>query len=273
MGIFSLSNSTTSNTAILNANNHTSFSQYDASSLPLVVKDGSSTYNGKSNAFSHMDPEFFKKVLGAPEHGEALLSFLNGLFKEHSVYEGNVFPNGKSKAPMQLISAELATVEHHILPQGDKLSPIDMRALMNDGTQVNIQLLMINDNDELNYLKYYYSDIIESYYRLPNYDDNNLPYSVQLIISNVVVYPGDDLLVSPFAIMKVGSNVMLDDLIVKYYMELPKLNAANLDNLSKTEAFALYFKSNSYNTPWDVLGAVDPSFNKLRETEEKLVRK
>lgn len=46
MGIFSLSNSTTSNTAILNANNHTSFSQYDASSLPLVVKDGSSTYNG-----------------------------------------------------------------------------------------------------------------------------------------------------------------------------------------------------------------------------------
>ena len=58
-----------------------------------------------------------------------------------------------------------------------------------------------------------------------------------------------------------------------YYLELPKLNAANLDNLSKTEAFALYFKSNSYNTPWDVLGAVDPSFNKLRETEEKLVRK
>lgn len=163
-----------------------------------------------SEKFTLMSPKVdfvFKKIFGNPEMPEVLISFLNAVLNN----------NNSNKIKSVIIQNPIIDKD----AIDDKYSILDVRAVADDDTIIDIEIQVADKNDMVKRTVYYLSKLIEE--QIFEGDDyTKLIKSVTINIVDFIVVQNDKVHNS-FMFKETETNELLTDVAQIHFLEMPKL--------------------------------------------------
>ena len=139
---------------------------------------------------------------------------------------------------------------------------------MDDGTKVNIEVQVQNEEGLFNRFDYYSAGVMRMELKQGDSYADIMPL-IHIIITSANLFKNRDEFVTRTLRMVPGTNIMEGDAVVRYYLELSKLKLSDYRQLRRSEAWALYLSCIDENAPWKELEAVDSVFKDVRNIEER----
>lgn len=187
----------------------------------------------------------FQRIFGKEENKDILLSFLNAILKP---------PQEKRLADIEIIKTNLD--KERI---GEKNAILDVCAKTVDGTQIDIEIQLVNKYNMEKRTLYYWSRLYCS--QLPSGEDyKKLKKTITINILDFE-YINIDYFHSVFHISEDRTNYLLTDVFEIHFIELPKLYKENADIEDPLVNWMLFLKGASEDM-LEVLAMKEPAIKK-----------
>ncbi|EGK12292.1 Rpn family recombination-promoting nuclease/putative transposase [Kroppenstedtia eburnea] len=203
-----------------------------------------------------LDPKVdfvFKRIFGSEANKDVLLAFLNETFK----------------ASRSELLKEITLVNPYIDKNAvhDKQSILDIRAVTEDGKQINIEIQLFNRHDIEKRTLYYWSKLYEEQLgEGHNYRD--LKKTITINIINFRYLPGESYH-HVFHLREDHSGIVLTDDLEIHFMELPKLEEEPFDMGGGLVKWLLFLKGLD-KSKWEEIAVDQPELRKAMTTLEFL---
>lgn len=215
---------------------------------------------------NRLNDVFFKYLLGDVKRKTLTLSFINSILNRT---EDNVFTD------LDFLDKELTPIE-----QDGKVSVLDIRARMNDGTQVNIEVQVCKDPDMARRSLYYWSKMYSG--ELHEHEGepyNKLMQAISINLMDFNAFPEYTSCHHSYHICNDETNDRLLDDLEMHFIELEKIRIGDIRNLKKSEQWIAYFSNQCSDEEREVLAMSEPAIKEAMKSEmyftqdEKLRRK
>ena len=175
---------------------------------------------------NRLNDVFFKYLLGDVKRKTLTLSFINSILNRT---EDNVFTD------LDFLDKELTPIE-----QDGKVSVLDIRARMNDGTQVNIEVQVCKDPDMARRSLYYWSKMYSGELH-EGEPYNKLMQAISINLMDFNAFPEYTSCHHSYHICNDETNDRLLDDLEMHFIELEKIRIGDIRNLKKSEQWIAYF--------------------------------
>lgn len=181
--------------------------------------------------------------------------------------EDNVFTD------LDFLDKELTPIE-----QDGKVSVLDIRARMNDGTQVNIEVQVCKDPDMARRSLYYWSKMYSGELH-EGEPYNKLMQAISINLMDFNAFPEYTSCHHSYHICNDETNDRLLDDLEMHFIELEKIRIGDIRNLKKSEQWIAYFSNQCSDEEREVLAMSEPAIKEAMKSEmyftqdEKLRRK
>lgn len=195
----------------------------------------------------------FKAIFGTEQNKHLLAAFLRDVL-ELEIPDGN--------------SLEQFNTELPPLNGESKLSRLDIRARLQDGQQINVEIQLENLSNTIpRSLTYNSRMFISQLTRGMNYAD--MKRTISLFILDFILLKTEKKWYNQFVFANRETGQELSSLMEIIFLEMPKMRKLHLQNdeLSKREQWALFLNT----TDGEVLEMLTEKNNNIGETVEKLV--
>ena len=201
---------------------------------------------------NRLNDVFFKYLLGDIKKKSLTLSFINGILNRT---DENRFID------LDFLDKELTP----IIQEG-KVSVLDIRARMNDGTQVNIEVQVCKDPDMTKRSLYYWSKMYSGELH------EGEPYSklVQAISINLMdfnAFPAYTTCHHSYHIYNDETHDRLLDDLELHFIELEKIRIGDIRKLRKSEQWIAYFSNQCSDEEREVLAMSEPAIKEAMKCE------
>lgn len=213
---------------------------------------------------NRLNDVFFKYLLGDVKRKTLTLSFINSILNRT---EDNVFTD------LDFLDKELTPIE-----QDGKVSVLDIRARMNDGTQVNIEVQVCKDPDMARRSLYYWSKMYSGELH-EGEPYNKLMQAISINLMDFNAFPEYTSCHHSYHICNDETNDRLLDDLEMHFIELEKIRIGDIRNLKKSEQWIAYFSNQCSDEEREVLAMSEPAIKEAMKSEmyftqdEKLRRK
>ena len=205
----------------------------------------------KHYKINRLNDVFFKSLMGDKNRKEITLSFLNAVLKEDS---DDIF-------------VDVSFSEQEIEPtmEGGKAPRLDIVAVLNDGTQVDIEV-QVNNQDfiverSLMYWSRLYSNQMVSG---DDYDSLKKVVVIDLLAFNHLTEKSWHN-IAQFTIK--DSHRVITDHIQMHFLELPKLKLKDLRRLRRIEAWGAYFSGKYSKMELEEIIMAEPAIKRALDYE------
>ena len=200
---------------------------------------------------NRMNDYVFKRIFGAPENRDVLMSFCNAVLDR---------PAGEEITSLELLDREL---DPEFL--ADKASRLDILARTAAGTLINIEVQVQNVGDTRKRMLFYWSRLYSG--QLESGDEyEGLAPTISVNVLNFVELPGESYH-SVFSLRRQEDGYRLLEDIEFHFLELPKMRT--LQRLPRTPLEKwLYYLNNAEGETMDRIAKETPMIEKARTCEE-----
>ena len=193
---------------------------------------------------NRLNDVFFKYLLGDVKRKTLTLSFINSILNRT---EDNVFTD------LDFLDKELTPIE-----QDGKVSVLDIRARMNDGTQVNIEVQVCKDPDMARRSLYYWSKMYSGELH-EGEPYNKLMQAISINLMDFNAFPEYTSCHHSYHICNDETNDRLLDDLEMHFIELEKIRIGDIRNLKKSEQWIAYFSNQCSDEEREVLAMSEPA--------------
>ena len=213
---------------------------------------------------NRLNDVFFKYLLGDMKRKTLTLSFINSILNRT---EDNLFTD------LDFLDKELTPIA-----QEGKVSVLDIRARMNDGTQVNIEVQVCKDPDMAKRSLYYWSRMYSGgLHQGDTY--NKLMQAISINLMDFNAFPNYTTCHHSYHICHDETHDRLLDDLEMHFIELEKIRIGDIRKLKKSEQWIAYFSNQCSDEEREVLAMSEPAIKEAMRSEmyftqdEKLRRK
>lgn len=167
---------------------------------------------------------YFKYLMGNPKNKAIALDFINAALATETSYYTDIIYVNKDEDP-----------EH----EGDKQSRLDVKARLNDGSLIDLEMQALADNSMSERSLYYWSRMYSG--MLKSGDDySSLKPAISVIVLGFEHFKDEELWHNEYQVLNVRSHKLLSKDLRIIFLELPKLNE-KIDVNSMLEVWGAYF--------------------------------
>ena len=175
---------------------------------------------------NRLNDVFFKYLLGDTKKKFLTLSFINGILNRTD--------------DMLFIDLEFLDKEMTPIMQDGKVSVLDIRAKMNDGTQVNIEVQVCKDPDMARRSLYYWAKMYGSELREGEPYDKLMP-AISINLMDFNAFAQYTTCHHSYHICNDETKDILIDDLEMHFIELEKIRIGDIRKLRKSERWIAYF--------------------------------
>lgn len=212
---------------------------------------------GKINDFNRLNDLYFKKLMGDKNRKNLTLSFLNSILnKDEQEYFTNITFLDKDNEPLTL---------------DGKLSKLDIRADLNNGTQVDIEVQVcpfaLMAERSLYYWSKMYSEQLGKGIR---YQKLQKAITINLLAFNYL--KDEQNWHNIYNLLNVKSHNKLTDHIEIHFLELPKFALKDIRKIRTSEAWLAYFSGNYSSGELEEISMANPVIKEAIEFENSFLQ-
>ncbi|MGL5578951.1 MAG: Rpn family recombination-promoting nuclease/putative transposase [Fusobacteriaceae bacterium] len=197
-----------------------------------------------------LDPKMdfiFKQIFGSENEKTVLLSFLNTAIKpEHKI-----------------VDVELRNVEITKEAIEDKNSRLDVKAVADDGTIINVEIQLTNKYNMPKKTLFYWSKLYSEQLK-EGIDYSNLKKTICINIVDFIQFKEIKEYHSIFRVKEEKTGISLDDVLEIHFLELPKLKG--FDKADLLSGWGMFLKEPSS----DVVEEAEESIREIKTAKKKL---
>ncbi|MGL4567765.1 MAG: Rpn family recombination-promoting nuclease/putative transposase [Fusobacteriaceae bacterium] len=197
-----------------------------------------------------LDPKMdfiFKQIFGSENEKTVLLSFLNTAIKpEHKI-----------------VDVELRNVEITKEAIEDKNSRLDVKAVADDGTIINVEIQLTNKYNMPKRTLFYWSKLYSEQLK-EGIDYSNLKKTICINIVDFIQFKEIKEYHSIFRVKEEKTGISLDDVLEIHFLELPKLKG--FDKADLLSGWGMFLKEPSS----DVVEEAEESIREIKTAKKKL---
>ena len=197
-----------------------------------------------------LDPKMdfiFKQIFGSENEKTVLLSFLNTAIKpEHKI-----------------VDVELRNVEITKEAIEDKNSRLDVKAVADDGTIINVEIQLTNKHNMPKRTLFYWSKLYSEQLK-EGIDYSNLKKTICINIVDFIQFKEIKEYHSIFRVKEEKTGISLDDVLEIHFLELPKLKG--FDKADLLSGWGMFLKEPSS----DVVEEAEESIREIKTAKKKL---
>lgn len=187
-----------------------------------VVREQSDTYG--LELLDMRNDAVFKSFFGDPRNNKLLLNFLNAILYN------------------TIVSVELTDPVLKLTHPDDKMSVMDIRVINNKGEQINVEIQLKNHAAFPERMLMYWAKMYTSQEKVGN-EYSQLNKAVQIIITNFELLPKVHFH-SMFQLIDPENGTVFTDHAEIHVLELPKLQALQVEDADALEKWLLFLKGN-----------------------------
>ncbi|WP_276836493.1 Rpn family recombination-promoting nuclease/putative transposase [Megasphaera stantonii] len=213
---------------------------------------------------NRLNDVFFKYLLGDAKKKFLTLSFINGILNRT---DDTLFTD------LEFLDKEMTPIM-----QDGKVSVLDIRAKMNDGTQVNIEVQVCKDPDMARRSLYYWAKMYGSELREGEPYDKLMP-AISINLMDFNAFAQYTACHHSYHICNDETKDILIDDLEMHFIELEKIRIGDIRKLRKSERWIAYFSHQCSDEEREVLAMSEPAIKEAMKCEmyftqdEKLRRK
>ena len=213
---------------------------------------------------NRLNDVFFKYLLGDAKKKFLTLSFINGILNRT---DDTLFTD------LEFLDKEMTPIM-----QDGKVSVLDIRAKMNDGTQVNIEVQVCKDPDMARCSLYYWAKMYGSELREGEPYDKLMP-AISINLMDFNAFAQYTACHHSYHICNDETKDILIDDLEMHFIELEKIRIGDIRKLRKSERWIAYFSHQCSDEEREVLAMSEPAIKEAMKCEmyftqdEKLRRK
>lgn len=201
---------------------------------------------------NRLNDVFFKYLLGSEKRKSLTLSFINGILNR----------------PDDALFTDLDFLDKELTPITDdgKVSVLDIRARMDDGTQVNIEVQVCKDPDMAHRALYYWAKMYGGELRKGQPYSSLMPaISINLMDFNAFRQYGT--CHHAYHIRNDETGDMLIEDLEMHFIELEKIRIGDIRKLRKSERWIAYFSRQCSDQEREVLAMSEPAIKEAMKCE------
>nr|WP_317333886.1 Rpn family recombination-promoting nuclease/putative transposase [uncultured Romboutsia sp.] len=194
----------------------------------------------------------FKKIFGNEKHPNILISFLNAVIKPTDLIKS-----------VQIKNTDIE--KEHI---EDKYSRLDIKAITNNGEQINIEIQVKNEYNMIKRSLYYWSKMYEGQLtKGQDYDTLSRTICINILDFK---YLKNDNFHNCYRLKEKNTNEELTDVMELHFIEIPKLRKLeNSEDISDMlEAWITFIESPTS----ELIDKLEMSSDEIKEAKEELLR-
>ena len=195
--------------------------------------------------FNPLNDYYFKTLLGKPERKDLTLNFLNSLYSDDKIYYTDIFFIDKDIEPSFV--------------QG-KLSRLDIRAILNTGSQVDIEVQVCREKYMSERSLYYWSRMYSDQLRKGK-EYQTLKPAISINILDFDHLTNEKNWHNTCHITVDASKRILTNHLEIHFLEIPKLKISDVKQLKKLDAWGLYFSGKRSKEALEVIKMSNPTIN------------
>ena len=201
--------------------------------------------------FNPLNDYYFKTLMGKPERKDLTLNFLNSLYSDENIYYTDIFFIDKDIEPS--------------LIQG-KLSRLDIRAVLNTGSQVDIEVQICREKYMSERSLYYWSRMY-SEQLAKGKEYQTLKPAISINILDFDHLTNEKNWHNTCHITVDASKRILTNHLEMHFLEIPKLKISDVKKLKKLDAWGLYFSGKRNKEALEVIKMTNPTINEALSYE------
>lgn len=211
-----------------------------------VVREQSNTYGHE--LLDMRNDAVFKSFFGDPRNNKLLLNFLNAILHD------------------TIASVELTDTVLKLTHPDDKMSVMDIRVITNKGEQINVEIQLKNHAAFPERMLMYWAKMYTSQDKVGN-EYIQLNRAIQIIITNFKLLPKVHFH-SMFQLIDPEDGMVFTDHAEIHVLELPKLQAQQLEDTDALEKWLLFLNGNKYMK--EALAMESPTMKEAFEEIQRL---
>lgn len=179
--------------------------------------------------YNPLNDYLFKFVFGRTERKRITLSFLNAILERDEADE----------------LTDITFIDREFDPQfeEDKLSQLDIYGITNDGSQINIEVQLINRHNMQKRTLYYWAWMYQTLHRGKEYQDLNRSITINLLNFQLLPQKNPHTM---YGLYDIASGHRLTDDLEIHFLEIPKFTIKSIKEMKRLEKWLAYF-SNKLN--------------------------
>ena len=179
--------------------------------------------------YNPLNDYLFKFVFGRTERKRITLSFLNAILERDEADE----------------LTDITFIDREFDPQfeEDKLSQLDIYGITNDGSQINIEVQLINRHNMQKRTLYYWARMYQTLRRGKEYQDLNRSITINLLNFQLLPQKNPHTM---YGLYDIASGHRLTDDLEIHFLEIPKFTIKSIKEMKRLEKWLAYF-SNKLN--------------------------
>lgn len=207
--------------------------------------------------FNRLNDLYFKKLLGDKNRKNLTLSFLNAILnKDEREYFTDITFLDKDNEPLTL---------------DGKLSKLDIRADLNDGTQVDIEVQVCSFKFMAERSLYYWSKMYsEQLEKSAEYKKLKKAIAINLLAFDYLEDEQD--WHNIYNLLNVKSHNKLTDHIEIHFLELPKFTLKDMRKIRTSEAWLAYFSGRYTKKELEEIAMTTPAIKEAVEFENTFLQ-
>lgn len=207
--------------------------------------------------FNRLNDLYFKKLMGDKNRKNLTLSFLNSILnKDEQEYFTDITFLDKDNEPLTL---------------DGKLSKLDIRADLNDGTQVDIEVQVCPFTLMAQRSLYYWSKMYsEQLGKGIQYQKLQKAITINLLAFDYLKDEQD--WHNIYNLLNVKSHNKLTDHIEIHFLELPKFTLKDIRKIRTSEAWIAYFSGNYNSSELEEISMTNPIIKEAVEFENSFLQ-
>ena len=208
-------------------------------------------------SFNRLNDLYFKKLMGDKNRKNLTLSFLNSILnKDEQEYFTDITFLDKDNEPLTL---------------DGKLSKLDIRADLNDGTQVDIEVQVCPFTLMAQRSLYYWSKMYsEQLGKGIQYQKLQKAITINLLAFDYLKDEQD--WHNIYNLLNVKSHNKLTDHIEIHFLELPKFTLKDIRKIRTSEAWIAYFSGNYNSSELEEISMANPVIKEAVEFENSFLQ-
>lgn len=207
--------------------------------------------------FNRLNDIYFKRLLGTKKRKNLTLSFLNAILnKDNTNYFTDITFLDKDYEPSTL---------------DGKLSKLDIRADLNDGTQIDIEVQVCPFKFMAERSLYYWSKMYaEQLDKGDEYGRLQRAITINLLAFNFLELESD--WHNIYNLLNIKSHNRLTNHIELHFLELPKFSLKDIQNLKTSEAWLAYFSGKYTKQELEEISMMNPVIKEAVEYEDTFLK-
>ena len=176
--------------------------------------------------YNPLNDYLFKFVFGKEERKRITLSFLNAILERESVDE----------------LTDITFIDRALDPtfEEDKLSQLDIYGITSDGSQINIEVQVMNRHNMQKRTLYYWARMYQTLRRGKEYHD--LSRSITINLLNFHLLPQENPH-NMYGLYDIESGHRLTDDLEIHFLEIPKFKIKSIKEMKRLEKLLAYFSN------------------------------